>query len=173
MAIPFNVIAVRDSSVVEVDPERLLTLLHTAPDLALRWMTSLAHRLMASHRHALVLLRKDLPAQVAAVLLLEQEQTPGGPPEVRLSQEAIAQLLGASRQSVSRVLGELRARGLVRTGYRTVVLLDPEGWPGWPTNPIGTIRPRIVCSPAHTYERATRTLNALMESEGRDEPTVL
>jgi CRP-like cAMP-binding protein len=126
MPMPYTAIATRESVVIECDLDRLFALLQGVPDLSLRWMTSLARRLLASHRHSLALLRKDLVAQVAAVLLLEQEPSSDAPPTVRLSQEAIAHLLGASRQSVSRVLSGFRKRGLVRTGYRNVVLLERD-----------------------------------------------
>lgn len=36
----------------------------------------------------------------------------------------IATLLSASRQSVNEALGDLRERGLVETGYRTIRLID-------------------------------------------------
>ena len=125
MPMPFDAIATRDSRVVECDLDRLPALLRRSPELSVRWMTSLARRLLAAQRHALALLRRDLTAQVAALLLLEQDDA-GETPAVRLSQESIAQLLGASRQSVSRILSGFRARDLVRTGYRSVVLLDHD-----------------------------------------------
>jgi hypothetical protein len=45
----------------------------------------------------------------------------------RLSHTAIAHLLGARRQSVTRVVRELRDRGLIQTGYGVVELLDLDG----------------------------------------------
>ena len=36
-------------------------------------------------------------------------------------------LLGARRQSVTRVMAELRTRGLVSTGYGVTVVDDPDG----------------------------------------------
>jgi DNA-binding GntR family transcriptional regulator len=56
-----------------------------------------------------------------ARLLLDEVDDRG---EVRLSQAAIAGLLGASRQSVNEALAVLRARGAVETGYRMVRLVD-------------------------------------------------
>jgi CRP/FNR family transcriptional regulator, cyclic AMP receptor protein len=46
--------------------------------------------------------------------------------EVRLTQQEIAGLVGASRESVARALGVLRSRHLVATGRRTITVLDPE-----------------------------------------------
>jgi CRP-like cAMP-binding protein len=67
------------------------------------------------------------PAQVAFLLLEHAEMSGDGPPVLQLSHDVIAQLLGARRQSVSRVLGGLRDRGLVTTAYRRLVLEDPDG----------------------------------------------
>jgi len=46
--------------------------------------------------------------------------------EVRLSQDEIAGLVGASRESVARALGTLRQRGLVTTGRRTITVVDRD-----------------------------------------------
>ncbi len=42
-----------------------------------------------------------------------------------LTQHELAGLLGASRESVVRALGELRRRGIVETGRRRLVVVDP------------------------------------------------
>ena len=47
-----------------------------------------------------------------------------GPHEVRLTQDEIAGLVGASRESVAHALATLRARGLVTTGRGTVTVVD-------------------------------------------------
>jgi CRP/FNR family transcriptional regulator len=46
--------------------------------------------------------------------------------DVPLTREELARMVGATREAVSRTLGTLAARGLVRTEGRTVVLPDPE-----------------------------------------------
>jgi hypothetical protein len=38
-----------------------------------------------------------------------------------------ASLLRASRQSVNEAVGELKAAGLITTGYRRIDILDPAG----------------------------------------------
>ncbi|HEY8481260.1 MAG TPA: Crp/Fnr family transcriptional regulator [Spirillospora sp.] len=47
-----------------------------------------------------------------------------GPP---LSQEELGSWMDASRETVARALGTLRAEGLVRTGWRKITVLDPAG----------------------------------------------
>jgi CRP/FNR family transcriptional regulator, cyclic AMP receptor protein len=44
-----------------------------------------------------------------------------------LSQHELAGLIGASRESVARALAELRGRGLVATGRRTITIRDAAG----------------------------------------------
>ena len=103
-------------------------------------MRSIALRLDDDRRRLLAILSSDLTAQVAFLLLEHAEPGDGGPPVVHLTHDVIAQLLGARRQSVSRVIAELRERGLVATAYRHAVLLDTDGLqdiaglslPAWP-----------------------------------------
>lgn len=47
--------------------------------------------------------------------------------DVQLTQPELAALIGVGEATVQRALGELRARGLVRTGYRQLLLRDVEG----------------------------------------------
>ena len=51
-------------------------------------------------------------------------EEPAGPLRTRV--EGIGQAVGLSRVTVSRVLGELSADGLVELGYRRVTLSDKE-----------------------------------------------
>jgi CRP-like cAMP-binding protein len=89
-------------------------------------MQSIAQRLDADRRRLRAMMSSDLTAQVAFLLLDHAEPDQHSRLVVRLSHEVIAQLLAARRQSVSRVLGELRQRGLLDTGYRQTVLLHPD-----------------------------------------------
>jgi CRP-like cAMP-binding protein len=45
---------------------------------------------------------------------------------VDLSQEDLASWLGTSRSTVARMLHSLRDQGLIRTGYRSITVTDPE-----------------------------------------------
>ena len=66
----------------------------------------------------------DLTHQVAALLLDETGPEPGVVP---FAQSTIAQLLGATRPSVNRVLKAMEAAGHLRLGYRRIEVLDPPG----------------------------------------------
>jgi len=47
--------------------------------------------------------------------------------DVHLSQPELAALVGVAQASIERALGELRARGIVRTGYRQLLISDADG----------------------------------------------
>ena len=124
---PYDAIASRDTELIALSRQSWTDLLATSPSLALRWMTSIARRLDDDRRRLVVVTSRPLLAQVAYLLLDMQEPDPGGVPEVRLSHATLAQLLGARRQSVTRALGELRARALIQSRYGATVLVDPAG----------------------------------------------
>jgi CRP-like cAMP-binding protein len=137
---PYDAVVSRRALVCELDRKAVTTFLSSAPAASLRWMRSIALRLEDDRRRLLAILTSDLTAQVAFLLLEHAEPDAGGRPVVHLSHDVIAQLLGARRQSVSRVIAELRERGVIATAYRQIVLEDPQGLqevagpslPAWP-----------------------------------------
>lgn len=124
---PFDAIASRDTELIALSRGRWTELLRSSPDLALRWMTSIARRLDDDRRRLVVVTSKPLVSQVAYLLLDLAEDGPAGDQVVRLSHTTIAHLLGARRQSVTRVVGQLKGHGLVDSRYGYTVIRDPGG----------------------------------------------
>jgi CRP-like cAMP-binding protein len=124
---PFDAIASRDTECIALSRQRWTELLTSSPDLALRWMTSIARRLDDDRRRLVVVTSKPLVGQVAYLLLDLAEDGAGTDPVVKLSHTTIAHLLGARRQSVTRVVGNLKRRGLVESRYGHTLLLDVDG----------------------------------------------
>jgi len=124
---PFDAVASRDTQCIELSKQRWTQLLTGNPSLAVRWMTSIARRLDDDRRRLVVVTSRPLIAQVAYLLLDLQETDSSGQCVARLSHTTIAHLLGARRQSVTRVVRELRDRGLIETGYGHTRLLDLDG----------------------------------------------
>jgi CRP-like cAMP-binding protein len=77
-------------------------------------MFSLAARLQRMQRRLLEVMGPDLRTQVQDLLL---DETGGLAGSINLTQSTIAQLLGASRQGVNRVLRDLEAEGVVRLAW--------------------------------------------------------
>ncbi|MGH8900471.1 MAG: Crp/Fnr family transcriptional regulator [Egibacteraceae bacterium] len=121
---PFDVVTGMRSTIIDLRRERLVSLLQRSPTLSLRSTVSVAERLDQAERRLVTLLTKNLTGQVASLLLEERERNPNGEWIVRLAHRTLAELLGARRQSVSRVISGLRAEGLITCGYRRLVLHD-------------------------------------------------
>lgn len=122
MPAPYTARARADAALLTIRQDALLELLAAHPAIALRWLTSTVRRLEHANRRIVALTVGDLRGRVIA--LLADELAEGE--VIDLTQAEIAGLLGASRQSVNRVLGELTSEGLVRTGYGTVEVTDPR-----------------------------------------------
>lgn len=112
--------AIESVTALRLDRNRLIPLLLERPVIAMRWLVAGLDQLDTTQRRVLRLMHRTILEQVSD-LVLEEADTHD---EVHLSQSAIATLLSASRQSVNEALGELRERGAVATGYRTIRILD-------------------------------------------------
>lgn len=65
-----------------------------------------------------------LHARLKGVVAMQRiDQPSNGPADVSLSQEALANMIGVSRQTLNVLLRRLEARGLVEVGYRKIRLL--------------------------------------------------
>ena len=124
---PFDAVASRDTEMIALSRRRWTDLLASSPSLSLRWMTSIAQRLDDDRRRLVVVTSKPLVGQVAYLLLDLAETDAQGRRVLRLSHTTMSHLLGARRQSVTRVIAQLREQGLVETGYGATVLLDQDG----------------------------------------------
>lgn len=121
---PFSARAITDVVLIQLDDTVLDRLFQTRPALCRRYLYSLAARLERTQLRLLQLTRGDLRSQVAALLLDETEGHEGG---IRLPQSTLAELLGATRPSVNRVLKALEAEGLISVDYRSVEIRDRNG----------------------------------------------
>jgi len=112
--------AVEPVTAMQLDRAKLIPLLLEHPIIAMRWLVAGLDQLEQTQRRVLRLMHKTVLEQVADLVLAEADDRG----VVHLSQAAIATLLSASRQSVNEALGELRQRGAVETGYRTIRATD-------------------------------------------------
>jgi CRP/FNR family transcriptional regulator, cyclic AMP receptor protein len=99
----------------------------TAEEL-LRLIAARLHRTSAALEDAMA---ADLPSRVVGRLreLADDHGVPGPNgvrPRVPLTQDELARMVGASRESVNRTVGALAARGVVRSGGGRIVITDPD-----------------------------------------------
>jgi len=123
--------AITDSALASLDHDDLRPLLLAQPGVAVQLLSALAQRLRRTNEAMADLVFSDVPGRVAKALLDLAERF--GDPEtdgvrVRhdLTQEELAQLVGASRETVNKALSEFANRGWLRLEGRSVLLLDQE-----------------------------------------------
>ena len=102
---------------------RLLPVLIEHPVIAMRWLVAGLSQLEATQQRVIRLMHRTVREQVAEVLLDEADDYG----EIHLSQGSLADLLGASRQSVNEALAGMREDKTIETGYRVIRVLDKRG----------------------------------------------
>ena len=121
--------AVTDSTLLGLGHEDLLPLLTGRPEVARGLLLQIAQRLRRSNEAMADLVFADVPGRVAKALLdLSQRFGATSRDGIRVShdltQEELAQLVGASRETVNKALADFVQRGWIRLEQRSVVLLD-------------------------------------------------
>lgn len=119
---PFDARAVEDSTVLSMDVKTLFVLLQTRPAVARRWFISLAERMQGLQNRLFDVLAGPLDAQLASVLLREADDAG----QIRITHAHLAEMLGAQRSSVQRVLKSLEGNGLLELHYRRIVVADRD-----------------------------------------------
>jgi CRP-like cAMP-binding protein len=123
--------AVTETSLLGLGHTDLVPLLSGRPEVARGLLLQLASRLRRSNDTLADLVFSDVPGRVAKQLL-DLSSRFGVPSDegVRvvhdLTQEELAQLVGASRETVNKALADFVGRGWIRLEQRSVVLLDVE-----------------------------------------------
>ena len=116
---------------VSMDRDALRTWIADRPEIAEQLLRVLARRLRRTNNNLADLIFTDVPGRVAK-LLLQLAQRFGiqddGALRVthELTQEEIAQLVGASRETVNKALAEFAHRGWIRVDVKTVWICDSE-----------------------------------------------
>ncbi len=121
---PVDAVVLEDAQFLTIEGDSLLWLVSTRPRIALRWMVSIAGRLADAQDRLEELLAGPLDYQLATLLLHTADQDDQ---KVRLSQETLAQLLGAARPSVARSLANLEKQGLIEKQYREIRIVNRGG----------------------------------------------
>lgn len=123
--------AVSEATVHELGHQVLVSWVEAHPGVATHLLHALARRLRRTNETLADLVFSDVPGRVAKALLdLSNrfgEQTDEGLRVAHdLTQEELAQLVGASRETVNKALADFAARNWVRREGRAIVLLDVD-----------------------------------------------
>ena len=122
---------VADARLLELGHQDLIDWLQSSPTVAKHLLEALARRLRRTNEALADLVFSDVPGRVAKALL--DLSTRFGEPvddglrvAHDLTQEELAQLVGASRETVNKALADFASRGWLRLEPRSVVLMDVD-----------------------------------------------
>jgi CRP-like cAMP-binding protein len=123
--------AVTNVRATSIDRAALRRRIYAQPELAEHLLRALARRMRRTNSQLADLIFTDVPSRVAKALL-QFAQRFGSQEGARLrvdhnlTQEEIAQLIGASRETVNKTLAGFAQRGWLRLEGKSVLILDPE-----------------------------------------------
>ena len=123
--------AVTAAEVRTLEHDELMAWIEGHPEVARSLLGQLAARLRRANDVVADLVFSDVPGRVAKQLLelarrFGDRKDDGVHVHHDLTQEELAQLVGASRETVNKALADFAARGWIRLEPRSVTLLDVE-----------------------------------------------
>jgi CRP/FNR family transcriptional regulator len=122
---------VTDATVAALAHDTLRSWLLERPDVSMHMLQALARRLRRANDVVADLVFTDVPGRVAKNLLdlaarFGEQERDGLHVHHDLTQEELAQLVGASRETVNKALADFAARGWLQISARSVLILDTE-----------------------------------------------
>ena len=126
-----SAIAADETIVHVVSRERLRAHLLASPQLAYNFMQALAVRVRYSTLQVGNLTLHDVPGRLARKLLelaqgYGRVTTAGVKIDMTLTQSDLASLIGATRESTNKALGNLRRGGVIRMDQNQITIVDPD-----------------------------------------------
>ena len=123
--------AVTDVRMLSLGHDKVVPWITQHPQVALQLLARLAQRLRRNYEVVGDLVFSDVPGRVAKALIdlgerFGKETTEGLYVNHDLTQEELAQLVGASRETVNKALADFAGRNWIRLDGRAVLVLDLE-----------------------------------------------
>lgn len=114
-----------DCELLSASREDLLRLMSRFPEAQAAFVLLLSRRLRKTEERLRDLRFKEVLPRLAKALLSAMHKGKGGL-EVTLSHQDLAHLAGSTRETVTKVLGELAMTDTIELGYRRILILKPE-----------------------------------------------
>ena len=119
-----HVIAMEDSSLLVLRREDFQGILKQSPGIAVALLRELSRRLRRVDEKVGSLVLLDVNGRVAQLLLDLATEEGGERITRRLTHHTIAQMIGSSRETVSRTMRELVDKGLIEVSRKDIVIRD-------------------------------------------------
>jgi CRP-like cAMP-binding protein len=123
--------AVTDAKLLSLGHEKVIPWLKQHPEVSLQLLTRLSQRLRRTNEAVGDLVFSDVPGRVAKALIDLGDRFGKTTPEGLLvnhdlTQEELAQLVGASRETVNKALADFAGRGWLKLDGRSVLITDVD-----------------------------------------------
>lgn len=122
--------ALEASLLCEIRREAFETLLSMYPELSFQLLKSVVARLKQAEAQLVNVICNDISQRVRKTLMdlmvKESGAMPRGPIKINITQQDLANLIGASRQKTWQSLKELEDSGVLRLMYRSIFVIAPN-----------------------------------------------
>ena len=123
--------AVTDAKLLSLSHEKVIPWLKQNPEVSLQLLTRLSQRLRRTNEAVGDLVFSDVPGRVAKALIdlgdrFGKTTAEGLLVNHDLTQEELAQLVGASRETVNKALADFAGRGWLKLDGRSVLITDVD-----------------------------------------------
>jgi CRP/FNR family transcriptional regulator, cyclic AMP receptor protein len=122
-----HVIAVDDTRLIILRREDFQRRIEESPRLAWAMLIEMSRRLRRADEQIGGLVLLDVHGRIARLLLDNAAQREGGMIDRKLTHQTIAQMIGASRETVSRAMSDFQERGLIGVERRQITIKDRDG----------------------------------------------
>jgi len=119
-----HVIAMEDSTLLVLRRDDFQHRLRTSPEVAISLLREISHRLRRADEKIASLVLLDVNGRVANLLLRMAEDEGGDRITRKLTHHTIAQMIGSSRETVSRTMRNLVDRGIIQVTRKDITLTD-------------------------------------------------
>ena len=124
-----SAIAMEDSEVYVIPKEDFFALVYQNQAVADEFIKKLTGNVAEREERLLKLAYNSVKKRVAEALLLVEkhyEQTEAPQAELSISRDDLACIVGASKETVIRILAELKEEGFIETNWTKITILQPE-----------------------------------------------
>ena len=121
-----HVIAMEDSQLLILRREDFRRRVEANPSVAWALLTELSRRLRRADQKIGGLVLLDVPGRISRLLLDLSAESTNGMIEKPLTHQTIAQMIGASRETVSRAMKEFQEEGLIRVERRRIAVANRD-----------------------------------------------
>ncbi len=121
---PVTISCEQKSEIYFITKENLLTLFNLYPQILQNYLFLMSNRLLKLNEKIKYLSLNSIEKKVAHMLLKKYMDTSNTKFELNISREKMAKLMGATRPSLSRVLGKMKKENIIDYNKNTFIIID-------------------------------------------------